>query len=462
MKHPPRWIVVIVLSVLPLATAAAGQSGSPAARSTRASVETPGSLSGTAADSSGARLPGVTVQLVRKIADVRPLDTTTTDADGVFRFPSVRPGELHRAVRPAGVFADTVSGPYRRRRARDSRGHARGRRVERERTSPGVGDRAGGRLGDTVGEVVERSAERPADRLEKLYARHRRGGRRQRTAAGSDRQGAEHRDYTRRARRRRIAVAQPQRERCETDEQRASHQRRRCDQHAQRQRRTGEQRRHSARGPRRSASADGATLRGARAKRRRQRGPRHPVGRQSLLRLGRLLLSAREAQRERVLPEPRRRGEAGVPPQRHDRHAGRPDPARPHVLLRGGSAPGLQVRLCVECQRRDRVAHRADRSAQRGDDRGRRERMDADRPAGQSPVRRELHERPARFSRGATGRADRDVLRRSGAARVPRPDARRHSSGGAQHPEHEARWEAADSLSDLGSAGAARHRDVRT
>ena len=59
----------------------------------RTGVETPGSLQGTAADSSGARLPGVTVQLVRKAADTRPLDSTTTDADGVFRFTSVRPGE---------------------------------------------------------------------------------------------------------------------------------------------------------------------------------------------------------------------------------------------------------------------------------------------------------------------------------------------------------------------------------
>jgi hypothetical protein len=51
------------------------------------------SVHGTAADNSGARLPGVAVQLVRKAADSRPLEFTTTDADGAFRFAAVPPGE---------------------------------------------------------------------------------------------------------------------------------------------------------------------------------------------------------------------------------------------------------------------------------------------------------------------------------------------------------------------------------
>ena len=59
----------------------------------RAGVETFGSLQGSAADSSGGRLPGVTVQLVRKATDTRPVESTITDVDGAFRFASVRPGE---------------------------------------------------------------------------------------------------------------------------------------------------------------------------------------------------------------------------------------------------------------------------------------------------------------------------------------------------------------------------------
>ena len=89
MKCLPCWITIAV-AVLAMSTpAGAGQATHPV----RAGVETSGSLQGSAADSSGARLPGVTVQLVRKATDTRSIDDTITDADGVYRFKSVRPGE---------------------------------------------------------------------------------------------------------------------------------------------------------------------------------------------------------------------------------------------------------------------------------------------------------------------------------------------------------------------------------
>ena len=78
MNYVPR-LIVIGLCVLTMATAA------------RAGQRT-GALEGAAADSSGARLPGVIVEVASRAAGAPPVAHTTTDADGVYRFTSLRPG----------------------------------------------------------------------------------------------------------------------------------------------------------------------------------------------------------------------------------------------------------------------------------------------------------------------------------------------------------------------------------
>ena len=165
----------------------------------------------------------------------------------------------------------------------------------------------------------------------------------------------------------------------------------------------------------------------------------HAVGRRSLRRVGRLLLPAREAQRQRVLPESRRRRQAGVPPQRcHGTLGGPVLPRRTFFFgaaqrqgFRSGyasnanAAIGLPTGLTdvrtadIDCRRRQRVdAHRRRR-----------------RPA----LRGQLPDRAARVSGRAAGGPHREVLRRSGALVFRAADAGGHPSGGAQHPEHEAR-----------------------
>lgn len=87
---------VVLLAALWLAWSAAA----PAAAQSRGAVE------GTAADSSGALLPGVTVELVR---DTRVLASMTTDADGGFRFAALVPGSY--AVRCTLPGFTTVTSP---------------------------------------------------------------------------------------------------------------------------------------------------------------------------------------------------------------------------------------------------------------------------------------------------------------------------------------------------------------
>ncbi|MDO8794496.1 MAG: TonB-dependent receptor [Vicinamibacterales bacterium] len=52
-----------------------------------------GSVEGTASDSSGGRLPGVVVELVPRVGGARVEATATTDQEGTFRFPVLRPAE---------------------------------------------------------------------------------------------------------------------------------------------------------------------------------------------------------------------------------------------------------------------------------------------------------------------------------------------------------------------------------
>ncbi|HXG53811.1 MAG TPA: TonB-dependent receptor [Vicinamibacterales bacterium] len=78
MNCVPR-LIVIGLCVLTMTTAARAE-------------QRVGVLEGAAADSSGARLPGVIVEVTLRLAGAPPVAHTTTDADGVYRFISLRPG----------------------------------------------------------------------------------------------------------------------------------------------------------------------------------------------------------------------------------------------------------------------------------------------------------------------------------------------------------------------------------
>jgi hypothetical protein len=69
------WLLVLAAATL----VAAGQSG--------------GTIDGVVVDSSGARLPGVTVEVVATPRGVKPIAVTVTDAQGAFRVSPVRAGE---------------------------------------------------------------------------------------------------------------------------------------------------------------------------------------------------------------------------------------------------------------------------------------------------------------------------------------------------------------------------------
>jgi outer membrane receptor protein involved in Fe transport len=73
-----RALAIVLCALTMVTVAAAGQAA--------------GSLEGTAADSSGARLPGVTVE-VAPLATGAPVVSTTTDSNGFYQFASLRPGE---------------------------------------------------------------------------------------------------------------------------------------------------------------------------------------------------------------------------------------------------------------------------------------------------------------------------------------------------------------------------------
>jgi outer membrane receptor protein involved in Fe transport len=68
-------------------------------------------VEGTAVDSSGARLPGVTVDLLPRTPNPRVTITATTDGDGAYRLPAPRPGEY--AVRFTLAGFATVEVPVR-------------------------------------------------------------------------------------------------------------------------------------------------------------------------------------------------------------------------------------------------------------------------------------------------------------------------------------------------------------
>ncbi len=53
-----------------------------------------GTVEGSVADSSGGRLPGVRVEVVRRASDTAAVSVATTGEDGAFRFPALQPGEF--------------------------------------------------------------------------------------------------------------------------------------------------------------------------------------------------------------------------------------------------------------------------------------------------------------------------------------------------------------------------------
>ena len=65
----------------------------------------------TAADRSGGRLPGVIVEVVRRAADTAPVASGTTDADGICRITSLKPGAYLARFTLAGF--STVHAPVR-------------------------------------------------------------------------------------------------------------------------------------------------------------------------------------------------------------------------------------------------------------------------------------------------------------------------------------------------------------
>lgn len=76
----PRWLMAAALVVC------LGHAAGALAQST-------GIVEGTVADWSGARLPGVTVELLAATPAAHATATATTDAEGVYRIEHVRPGD---------------------------------------------------------------------------------------------------------------------------------------------------------------------------------------------------------------------------------------------------------------------------------------------------------------------------------------------------------------------------------
>lgn len=78
MQFITRATLIVLILLATASLAAAGQA--------------PGSIEGTVTDSSGARLPGVTVEVALKLQGERAIATTTTNAEGAYRFAALQPG----------------------------------------------------------------------------------------------------------------------------------------------------------------------------------------------------------------------------------------------------------------------------------------------------------------------------------------------------------------------------------
>ena len=323
-------------------------------------AQSTGSIEGVVTDSSGARLPGVVVDLIAQ-GMATPIATSVSEGDGTYRLPAIRPGAYLVRFTLAGfsrpeLRATVTSGATTTVPATlEVNGLAETVNVVADSIALDVSTST-----QTTSFSNEALTELPTASRNYTHVIVAEAGVNaplpDRTGAGlniATNPGTQADDC--------VAVAQPERQRGAADQQRPAHQRRRRHEHAQRQRRPGQQHHHPARRARRGRSADGAAVGVARAQRRRQRRADHAIRQRPVLGLGRLLLPAREAERQRVLPEPRRRRQAGVPPQRRDGHARRPAAARPHAFLRRGAAPGVPVRLRDQRERRDRSADRADR-----------------------------------------------------------------------------------------------------
>ena len=235
-----------------------------------------GSIEGVVTDSSGARLPGVTVESDRPAnGSATPVATSVTDGDGTYR--------------AAADQARRLSSSGSRWPASHVRKSAR-RCAWRDDLVP-VTLQVNG-LAETVNVVANsialdvststQTTSFSSETLTELPTASRNythvivgGSRRQRAAARSHRPRPQHRDQPRHAGRGLVAVAQPERQRRAADQQRPAHQRHRRHQHAQRERRTRQQHQHPARRARGSGGADFAAFGVTRPERRRQRRADH-------------------------------------------------------------------------------------------------------------------------------------------------------------------------------------------
>ena len=141
-----------------------------------AAQEQRGTIEGIVKDTSGAVLPGVTVEAKTATGVVL---SATTDASGGFRFPSVPPGAVRGERAPGGLRTAEVHGRQRRPRADQA---ARLRAVARRRHRNGVGH---GRIAahrhqaERASDEHPRRADRPAAARPRLHDARHAGARRQ-------------------------------------------------------------------------------------------------------------------------------------------------------------------------------------------------------------------------------------------------------------------------------------------
>ena len=442
-----RKLVTIVLWTLLVAGSAAAQ---PAA-----------SLSGLVSDTSGGRLPGVTVEVLTEGA-ARPTNTTTTDANGTYRFATVRPGRY--VVRFAlDGFAKVEKAAIVAAGAAVEVTVALGVKNLSETVSVVANEVALAPTNATQGTTFSNATLSQLPTSSRNYTH---------VIVGDAGVNAPLPDRTGRG----LNIATKPGTQAEDASQSlnpsvngarptnncAAHQRRRRHEHAQRQRRPRQQRQHPARRARRGRSADGAALGVARPQRRRQHRAHHAVGHAtgSPARRGYYFQNEKLNANEFFL---NRAGMAKPEFRRNDAHrlARRPAAARTHALLRRRPAAAVSLGLREQREGRHRAAHRADRCAHGGDDCRRRQPVAPDRRSEDNPAfAQNFMNALAGVPGRPAGRAHRAVLRRSGGADVPRAHPVRHPPGRAEHPEHAARRPTPDPVADRRRAAAQGQRHL--
>ena len=432
------------------------------AGSSVAAAQDTGRIEGTVSDSGGGVLPGVLVELSRAGVP-RPVRSATTTADGAYRFDGVRPGSYIVRVALAGfssaelpvvvAAAETVTVPV-------------SLQIQRLQESVQV-VASEVKLDTTTSTQATTFSNQVLNELPTASRNYThvivaeagvnaplpdRTGRGLNIATNPGTQG----DDASQSLNPSVNGARP-------TNNRLRDQRHRRHEHAQRRRRARQQRRHPAR---RAGQVEVQTALPSAARGRNGGGNIElnvRSGHGPLLRHRPAHYFQHEtAERQRVLPEPGRRREARIPSQRHDGHARRARCVRGRTFFFGAgqrqvfrsgyasnanAATGLPTGL-TDVRTAETIAGVANEWLRTG-------------AAGRSAVRRQLHDRAASLPGRAAGRADRQVLRRSRVADVPRADARRHPSGRAQHPQSAAGRAAADSVAAPALQHAAGQRHVR-